>query len=766
MVSDTVYDLCLPILQDEALEEEDKTEKLEELLRRETPLIGNPLENAILDVLWHFRDSADPSTSSPPVRHTVVRRPSPAPWQMPRASTPLASPPLSGVSTAPPPGFGIAPPAFKRAISFTASPFISPRASPRPAFSSPAIPHSPSLNAYEFSESSPTPEIYGDYGSDTVDWLVNDDTASNASSTGGGVGGESGLSGAAAAWIQPQQTDMSPYDMLRSVLGDGKSDEEIEMALEMNGYDLSATVLTLMEGQLPETQQAIFDQTGTILVGKSMTPNPPRPETPSCQGRSGVVCRFWLSTGTCLRADCRFSHDLSNHICKYWVMGNCLAGDTCIFSHDPANLVNRLAMDDNGAVIESPELRNVQSNFQLQDYNSFPSLQSMGTDQWSSPYQDPAASLGFPGMYGSAGLMPPPPGFKPAYLFEGDSLSQHSQSGTSSRPQSRGTTPSVPAVDDTDAFPTLGSAIKGGKKHHGKRGGHGHGHNKENREVLPSSLADVVRMSPSPSPAQARRPGMKTNKSFTGSRENSAAAQAIPSPQHVPWLETGDGANKLYLKARQDAIKHGGLRNKFLQSAAQAWNRNDARAAKALSLRGQSENDLMRKAHREAARQLYEERNKDTSAGGELYVDLHGLHPEEAVEYLERVLLDQSSSARPVYAITGTGHHSKNGKDKVGKAIRGFLNEWKYAYREFSVPGDRNNVGGILGVDSRSWDRGGGVAGAGEGVGGVAASSPLGDRAAMAVRNGGDGSPPMAKARMAVVGKERIKETPPGKGKS
>lgn len=113
----------------------------------------------------------------------------------------------------------------------------------------------------------------------------------------------------------------------------------------------------------------------------------------------------------------------------------------------------------------------------------------------------------------------------------------------------------------------------------------------------------------------------------------------------------------------------------------------------------------MRKAHRDAARELYEERNKAGNGGNEIYVDLHGLHPEEAVEYLERVLLDNSKESRPVYAITGTGHHSKNGKDKVGKAIRNFLNEWRYAYREFSVPGDRNNMGGILGIDARSWDK-------------------------------------------------------------
>jgi len=110
----------------------------------------------------------------------------------------------------------------------------------------------------------------------------------------------------------------------------------------------------------------------------------------------------------------------------------------------------------------------------------------------------------------------------------------------------------------------------------------------------------------------------------TGSRENSSAAMSIPPPEHIPWLETGENANRAYLKARAEAFKHGGLRNKFLQSAAQAWNRNDARGAKALSLRGQNENNLMKEAHRTAARCLYEERNKNNGTGKELFVDLHG----------------------------------------------------------------------------------------------------------------------------------------------
>ncbi|KAL3424881.1 smr domain-containing protein [Phlyctema vagabunda] len=690
MVSDHIYELCLPVLQDATLEDEDKTDRLEELLKKETTLVGAILENTILDVMWRYRDGAMSATSPPPLRHNIIRRASPAPWPIPRGGgTPISSSPRLGVSPLAPPGF--VPPTFNRGLSSTASPFTSPRPSPRLAFSSPAIPHSPSLNAYEFpTDTGPSPDIYGDFGSDNVDWLVNDDGASNSSSS---AGTQSGLNAAAAEYIQPQQTDMSPYDMLRSILGPSKSDEEIEAALAMHGYDLSATIMAFMEGQAADNsmQAQASEAKNAILIGKSMAADIPRTGTPNGQQRSGVVCRFWLSTGQCLRADCRFSHDLSNHICKYWVMGNCLAGDTCIFSHDPSHFMNRLALDESS----TPPLQNSQPSFQFQDYNAFPSL---GVQDFSGAYStsNPFSS------YQQAGFNPP--GFKSLQGYTSDGSNQRSR--PSSRAQAREPAPAAPSLDDTEAFPSLGASTgKGGKKHHGKRGGHGHTH-KENS--IPSSLAEVVKMSPSPGPGSMRsdkKIGRNSSSTSIRNGENSVAAQAIPSPQHVPWLATGDKANKAYLKARQDAIKHGGLRNKFLQSAAQAWNRNDARAAKALSLRGQSENDLMRKAHREAARELYEERNKHSSSSSELYVDLHGLHPEEAVEYLEKVLMENGKETRPVYAITGTGHHSKNGKDKVGKAIRNFLNEWRYAYREFSVPGDKNNVGGILGIDARSWDK-------------------------------------------------------------
>jgi len=266
-------------------------------------------------------------------------------------------------------------------------------------------------------------------------------------------------------------------------------------------------------------------------------------------------------------------------------------------------------------------LQHAHANFQIQDYEAFPTLHAQ-LQSAGHLYNLPMTGVdwnAFEQQNGSLGAVAPPPGLNPLASYT-PSVSSRSQSRPVSRHTSRAPTPSIPSVDDNEAFPSLGSAatVKGGKKHHGKRGGHGHAHKES-----PSSLADLVRMSPSPGPAQLRKDFQKA-RGFN--RENGPANLAIPSPEHIPWLATGDSANKAYLKARGEAIKHGGLRNKFLQSAAQAYNRNDSRAAKALSLRGQSENNLMREAHREAARILYEERNKEAGSNSqELYIDLHGM---------------------------------------------------------------------------------------------------------------------------------------------
>lgn len=146
-----------------------------------------------------------------------------------------------------------------------------------------------------------------------------------------------------------------------------------------------------------------------------------------------LICRFFLSDGHCLRADCRFSHELGATICKYWVNGCCLAGDTCAFSHDP-NLIS--------AAVDQEESLPVQYQ-ELQYASSFPQL---------TPF----------GMVG-----PPitPPGFKALPHL-----------------------PAVPPVDDSEAFPSLGSAKSSPQKKHNRR------LVKESETAATPSLAELVRL--------------------------------------------------------------------------------------------------------------------------------------------------------------------------------------------------------------------------------------------------------------------------------
>lgn len=221
--------------------------------------------------------------------------------------------------------------------------------------------------------------------------------------------------------------------------------------------------------------------------------------------------------------------------------GHCLAGDQCQFSHDPSLLVGALSVNEAST-----------QSFQMEaQYDQFPSLHN------SSPR--------------SSSLAAPTNG----HFREFTPLSQQRSRGglqtfnSGSRPQSRPNSrhqhrpeyQSNLSMDDPDAFPTLSSlnAKSRSGKHHGPRSRHGH-----NVVEAPSSLADVVRMSPSPAPGQPRRPesGRKVR---TSGGSDSAASRRIPEPQHIPWLETGAKANQQYLKFRQEAIKHGSVRNKFLQ---------------------------------------------------------------------------------------------------------------------------------------------------------------------------------------------------------
>lgn len=540
MITPEQYELCEQILKNKNLEYEERVEQIEGVLRNGTMLTGKALEDAVLGALWKHRH-AERGEDEAPHRQTVIRRSSPAPWQAHRAPTPTGSPKPSS-SPALTSAFPVSRPSFSRARS-AASPFASPKPSPRMAIAQP-IPHSPSLNRYEFSSASPAPpDSYDDFDSDYIDSLIEDETGSNASFNSTGT-----LNAAATEWVPQSSMSMSTFDMLRNVLGDQMSDDQIESALEENSYDLVSTMAALYSSNDPKPKDTIDNIDGNILVGKSMAAQP-RPGTPGST-KSPVVCKYWLASGSCLRADCRFAHDTTGYLCKYWMQGHCLAGDNCQFSHDPSVLLSNLNVTEQS----NPK------NMSLQDsVEQFPSL---GPTIPSGPrsnvpqFKLPMTS-NLPSPYhvsNQSGLgAPASRPYRP-----------------SSRHSSRPTTPSSLSMDDPDAFPTLGSLPgKRGSKHHGNRSRRGGAASADDNNTAASSLADIVKMSsPSPSPAQMslrRAAHTNTERTRNPGGRGTDFGKTIPEPKHIPWLETGNKANEQYLRYRAEAIKHGSIRNKFLQ---------------------------------------------------------------------------------------------------------------------------------------------------------------------------------------------------------
>lgn len=243
----------------------------------------------------------------------------------------------------------------------------------------------------------------------------------------------------------------------------------------------------------------------------------------------------------------------ANSVYRYWMMGNCLAGDSCPFSHDPSTLVSNISINDGGP--QNAEFNGTPSYMENVS-ESFPPLQpaAVGGDQWTNPYFGKYPHLSYLGNR----LSPQP--FQPGR--RGGGPVSRPQSRPISRHQHRELNPTAPSVDDPDAFPSLG-AVSAKNKKHGRRGANARDGN-SGKENVPTSLADVVRMTPSPA-GNKGKPASKAIREAGKSRENSAAAQSIPIPKSIPWLETGSRANQQYIKYRTEAIRHGTVRNKFLQ---------------------------------------------------------------------------------------------------------------------------------------------------------------------------------------------------------
>ncbi|KAG6907121.1 hypothetical protein DXG01_010453 [Tephrocybe rancida] len=161
---------------------------------------------------------------------------------------------------------------------------------------------------------------------------------------------------------QSQLTDgMTPFDVLSSVFGSTLAPSELEEALAANGYDFERAMAWLVD-RTPPAQPApqirMQPMGGRVtLVSREALgngrggPAPPRnnfvngagPRYVNNSSSNGAgrarpvpggnrVCRYFMA-GECLRADCRFSHDLERALCRFWLRGTCAKQENCEFLH-------------------------------------------------------------------------------------------------------------------------------------------------------------------------------------------------------------------------------------------------------------------------------------------------------------------------------------------------------------------------------------------------------------------------------------------------
>ncbi|OCH93712.1 hypothetical protein OBBRIDRAFT_832477 [Obba rivulosa] len=147
---------------------------------------------------------------------------------------------------------------------------------------------------------------------------------------------------------------MTPLDVLSSVFGATLAPSELEEALANNGYDFERAMTWLVDRAMSNPTSSVHQpriqpmgrgitmvsrEGGMVRGGRAGFNNigaPGRNGPRHVNGRpvpgNNRVCRYFLA-GECLRADCRFSHDLERALCRFWLRGTCAKGESCEFLH-------------------------------------------------------------------------------------------------------------------------------------------------------------------------------------------------------------------------------------------------------------------------------------------------------------------------------------------------------------------------------------------------------------------------------------------------
>ncbi|KAF5383536.1 hypothetical protein D9615_003698 [Tricholomella constricta] len=493
---------------------------------------------------------------------------------------------------------------------------------------------------------------------------------------------------------------MTPFDVLSSVFGSTLAPSELEDALTVNGYDFERAMAWLVDRAPPAapTPQIRMQSMGgrvTLVsrdaVGNGRGGSPGRGNFTNGNGNGprygntgagrarpapggNRVCRYFMA-GECLRADCRFSHDLERALCRFWLRGTCAKHENCEFLH-------HLPKD---ADISSLNIALARANIQ-------PGTGPLAVHT-SGPPPDDFPVLGYDNGAGGRGRRV---GYDRAYNDPGRTrFSNAVKKAPPSVPSASGPGSTNPSTSPS-ADPSIAARMGG-----------------PSADILHHHRSAIV--APRPSPRLKLR-----------------------VPLLLPTLPTGEAVSSMYMAYRARALQLGAARNACLSRAADAWRRGDGAAAKRFSREGHDLNAKMGVEMAAAAAKLVRERakvaeqavrNRDASwsddpgdrgsrgnacGGGfgvclgvasrdtgdgkmtseermEAMLDLHGLHSNEATEVLEQFLLalENEHFYGLAYAIVGEEKHTGTqdvargaSRARLATGVREWLHRWGYPWSE------------------------------------------------------------------------------------
>ncbi|XP_048851786.1 NEDD4-binding protein 2 isoform X2 [Brienomyrus brachyistius] len=153
-----------------------------------------------------------------------------------------------------------------------------------------------------------------------------------------------------------------------------------------------------------------------------------------------------------------------------------------------------------------------------------------------------------------------------------------------------------------------------------------------------------------------------------------------------PWVQFQDTEDPEYEDFRAEAALQRKKQQECFSKAADAYRQGRKQVASFYSQQGHLHGQKMKEANHRAAVQIFERVN--SSLLPQNVLDLHGLHVDEALYHLGKVLegktaeWQQGGCGPQLTVITGRGNHSQGGVARIRPAVIDYLSSNSYRYSE------------------------------------------------------------------------------------